>query len=32
MCFKAFASGLIAPAGQMLPGDATALPGGSLFA
>jgi len=32
MVFKAYASGLTAPAGQMLPGDATALPGWSLRA
>jgi len=30
MVFKAYASGLTAPAGQMLPGDATALPSNAL--
>jgi hypothetical protein len=30
MVFKASASGRIARAGQLLPGDATALPGGDL--
>jgi hypothetical protein len=32
MVFKAYASGRSAPAGQMLPGDATALPGAGAFA